>query len=211
MNKSEIILIGAGGHAASCIDVIEAQGAYSVAGFVAKDNIINRVVQKYIHIGSDADIPKLRSSYAYALIAIGQIKSPNTRIKIYEQLLESGYELPSITSPTAYVSPHARIGIGTIIMHGAVINAGAVIGNNCIINTLATIDHDTIVGDHSHISTGAILNGGVTVGNESFVGSGSVVRQDIKIGSKAIIGMGLVVRENIPDVGYFVGLHKYDR
>jgi sugar O-acyltransferase (sialic acid O-acetyltransferase NeuD family) len=210
MNKYEIILIGAGGHAASCIDVIEAQGAYRVGGFVAKDIVFNRTVQKYIHIGSDLDIPRLRSSYLYALVAVGQIKSPNARIKLYDQLLELGYELPSIASPSAYISPHAKIGIGTIIMHGAVINAGAVIGNNCIINTLATIDHDTVVGDHSHISTGAILNGGVIVGSGSFVGSGSVVMQDIKIGSRSVIGMGLAVREDIPDEAFFLGLHRYD-
>ena len=32
--KSEIILIGAGGHALSCIDVIETHGLYRIAGLV---------------------------------------------------------------------------------------------------------------------------------------------------------------------------------
>ena len=33
----EIILVGAGGHARSCIDVIELSGQYKIAGLVEKD------------------------------------------------------------------------------------------------------------------------------------------------------------------------------
>ena len=32
--------------------------------------------------------------------------------------------MPSIISPLAYVSPKAKIGEGTIVMHGAIINKG---------------------------------------------------------------------------------------
>jgi len=34
MSKPNMILIGAGGHAYSCIDVIEQQGKYHIAGLV---------------------------------------------------------------------------------------------------------------------------------------------------------------------------------
>ena len=37
----KILLIGAGGHARSCIDVIELTGLYEIAGFVEKNNSKN--------------------------------------------------------------------------------------------------------------------------------------------------------------------------
>ena len=39
MNK--IILIGAGGHARSCIDVIEGVGQFEIVGLIEKDKNIN--------------------------------------------------------------------------------------------------------------------------------------------------------------------------
>jgi phage gp45-like len=40
VTKSDLILIGAGGHSRSCIDVIEQEGKYRIAGLVgAKDEV----------------------------------------------------------------------------------------------------------------------------------------------------------------------------
>ena len=38
MNKKEIIIIGAGGHAKSCIDVIEQEGKYDIVGLIGVEN-----------------------------------------------------------------------------------------------------------------------------------------------------------------------------
>ena len=70
-------------------------------------------------------------------------------------LKEIGYKFPIIKSPIAYVSPSARIGEGSIIMHHAMVNSFSVIGNNCIINSKSLIEHDVKIGDHVHISTSA--------------------------------------------------------
>jgi len=39
---NEIILIGAGGHARSCIDVIELSGLFKIAGLVEKGKLNNK-------------------------------------------------------------------------------------------------------------------------------------------------------------------------
>jgi sugar O-acyltransferase (sialic acid O-acetyltransferase NeuD family) len=178
--KPQIILVGGGGHCVSCIDIIEQDGKFEIAGIVDANNSRNQVLG-YPVLGCDNDLPILRKSYQHALVTIGQIKSPVTRIKLYEQLTLLGFNLPIIISPRAYVSKHSVIGDGSIIMHDALINAQAEIGNNCIINTKALIEHDSTIGSHCHISTGAIINGGVTVGHGVFVGSNAVVRQSVQI------------------------------
>ena len=194
---NEIILIGAGGHARSCIDVIELTGLYKIAGLVEKNDANSNESLGYPVLGTDDDLSNLRKEYKFALVSVGQIKSAEIRIKLFQLLREMDYALPAIVSPRAYISKYAQIGDGTIIMHDAIVNANTKIGKNCIINNKALIEHDAIIGDHCHIATGAIVNGEVTVGNESFFGSGAVTRQSVSIGNNCVIGAGVVVKKDI--------------
>jgi sugar O-acyltransferase (sialic acid O-acetyltransferase NeuD family) len=197
MTKPSLILIGAGGHAHSCIDVIEQQGRFQIAGLVGSPEQRHTQQFGYAVIGTDSDLPTLAKIYQYALIGIGQIQTPEHRMRLYQQATKLGFQLPIIIAPTAYVSRHATVGEGTVVLHGAIVNAGASIGINCIINSRALLEHDARVEDHCHISTGAILNGDVSVGSGSFIGSGSVIKQGIAIGKGCLVGMGLSVRHNL--------------
>ena len=194
-----IVLIGGGGHAASCIDVIETGGKFRIAGIVGMDGELNRRVCGYEVIATDQDLSKLAAEYRYALITVGQIKSAENRIRLYRQAREAGFEFPYISSTYAHISKHAHVGAGSIVMHGAVVNANARVGENCIINSRALIEHDTEVGDHCHISTGAILNGNVLIGDCSFIGSGALTMQGISIGANCLVGIASVVRHDLPD------------
>ncbi len=197
-SKDEILLIGAGGHARACIDVIELAGQFKVAGLVERKNADVQDCLGYPVIGTDDDLAVLRQRYKNALITVGQIKSPEPRIRLFQLLVQMNYALPVIVSPRAYVSRHAQIGCGTIVMHGAIVNANAKIGMNNIINDRALIEHDAIVGDHCHIATGAVINGEVSVGDGTFVGSGAVTKQCISIGSHCVIGAGSVLKADVP-------------
>ena len=207
MSNPGMLLIGAGGHARACIDVIEQHGKYQIAGLVGMQEEMHAQHLGYDVIATDAELPQLADDYQYAFITVGQISSPDTRIRLYQQAVDLGFNLPTIIAPTAYLSNHASIGAGTIVMHGAVVNARAKVGNNCIINTRALVEHDAVVEDHCHISTGAILNGSAQVGAGSFVGSGCIVRDGITLGKNCVVGMGLCVRHDQADNTQFIG-HK---
>ena len=193
----EIILIGTGGHARSCIDVLELEGQFELAGLIDKEKTDNLDNLRNPIIGNDDDLKVLRQKYSNALIAVGQIKSPKIRIRLYELLKQMNYNLPVIISPNAYVSKNANICEGTIVMHGAIVNSNARIGKNCIINNRALIEHDVIIGNHCHIATGAVINGEVSVGDETFIGNGVVTKQCISIGKNCVFGAGAVVKSNI--------------
>ncbi|MCF8131385.1 MAG: NeuD/PglB/VioB family sugar acetyltransferase [Deltaproteobacteria bacterium] len=198
IKKPKILLIGGGGHCKACIDVIEQDGRFEIAGIVERldyrqsDNILGYPIS-----GTDEGLPALKNKYEHALVTVGQIKTPETRIRLYERLLAIGFELPVLVSPLAYVSPHAQIGYGTIVMHHALVNAGARVGRNCIINTKALIEHDAVVEDHCHIATGGIINGETIVQSESFVGSNAICRERITVGKGAVVGGGVMVMHNI--------------
>jgi len=205
MKKPSLILIGAGGHSHSCIDIIEQHGGYQIVGLIGMTDEMHTQHFGYNVIGSDVDLPKLVKTIPYALITLGQIKTPVHRTRLYQQVLALGFKLPIIIAPSAYVSRHATLGAGTIVMQGAIVNAGASVGENCIINTRALIEHDATVADHCHISTGAIINGNTVIGSGSFVGSGSIIKEGVSLGQNCLVGMGLAVLHNLPDNVQFAG------
>ncbi|OIN91294.1 MAG: acetyltransferase [Comamonadaceae bacterium CG1_02_60_18] len=208
MSKPKLILIGAGGHAHACIDVIEQHGDYQIAGLVGMPEEMHTWQLGYEVIATDDDLSALANDYPYALITVGQIQTPEHRIRLHQQAKKLGFQLPVIISPSAHVSRHATVGAGSIVMHGAIVNAGARVGSNCIINTRALLEHDVAVADHCHISTGAVLNGNVTIGPGSFVGSGSIIKEGLTLGQGCLVGMGLAVRHNQSDRAHFFGNKK---
>lgn len=190
MSATPILLIGAGGHARACIDVIEQQNLFTVSSLVGRSDEVGGRVLGYPVLGTDDDLPRLLHGHAHALVAVGQIKTAEPRIRLFDSLLRAGCELPVIVSPRAYVSRHATLGPGTIVMHGAMVNAGAVVGRNCIINSQSLVEHDSIIGDHCHIATAAVVNSGAHIGSATFIGSNSSVRQLVHIEEGCVIGMG---------------------
>jgi len=178
MSEKEILLIGGGGHCHSCIDVIESENVFKIAGIVERPGAgANKIksIMDYPVLGSDNDLELLKKRYNYALITVGQIGSSLARKKIFKHLKNIGFILPVIISPLARVSKHANLDEGTIVMHQAIVNACAHIGSNCILNTRCLIEHDVKIGNHTHVSTAVVINGQAVIGSGSFVGSNATI------------------------------------
>jgi len=188
----KIILLGAGGHCKSVIDVVEKEERFKIAGIIDNELEIGSKILDYKVLGKDNDLKVLRKKYQYAFIVVGQIKSAVVRKKLFKRLKELNYTLPTIISPLAYVSKYAKIDEGTVVMHHALINTDAKVGKNCIINTKALIEHDAVVEDNCHISTGAIINGGVIVKEETFYGSNATSKEYIDV--NGFIKAGSIVK-----------------
>lgn len=190
MNKQKIFLIGGGGHCCSCIDVIEQEGLYEIAGiFDLKENIGKKVLN-YEIIDTDENLAKYFHITKNVLITIGQIKNPDVRWKKFQALKTVGAQFVSPVSPRAHVSRHAKIGEGTIVMHDVLVNANAVVGDNCILNTKSLIEHDAVIGSHSHMATASVINGDVRIGELSFVGSNAVIREGIILPERSLVPAG---------------------
>lgn len=201
IDSQSLILIGGGGHCKSVIDVAECAG-FHIEGILDIPENVGKQVCGYPVIGTDDLIGKLVSRYLF-MVTVGQIKDPSLRIKLHEQVINSGGRLATIVSPTAHVSRFAELGEGSVVMHQAMVNAEAKVGRGCIINTFANIEHDVVIGDYCHISTGAMINGGCTIGNATFIGSQSVINNGIVIGSDIIVPSGCIVRKNISVQGIY--------
>lgn len=189
--SSKVVLLGGGGHSKAVLDVMKYLRDYSVT---FQGEIKVGIIISDTRLLSDVDWRTLADKYDRFFITVGQIRTPVPRIQIYNKLKTLGITPMSVISPRAYVSPTAKIDVGTVIMHNAMIGADVRIGKCCIINSGAVIDHESKIGNFCHISTGALINGNCTVKDRSFVGSGVVTYHGITIPPNSIITAGDVVR-----------------
>ena len=186
----KLILVGAGGHSKSVIDVVENENKWEICGIIGKECEVGKKVMGYPVLANDQFLEELRKKYLYAFIAIGQIKSSNLRKLIAKKLELFCYKSPNIISSFAFRSKRCFMGDGNFIGHGAVLNSAVTIKDYCIVNSKALLEHDVIVNSFCHISTGVLLNGGVEIGEGSFIGSGTIIREGIKIPPYSIISAG---------------------
>ena len=191
--KKNIIIIGAGGHTLSSIEVIEQLGTYNIKGLIDDNVKINTIKYRYPVLGSDKDLKTLRSTFDYAFIGLGQIKSSKLRASKFKLLKSLGYIIPKIISPRSFVSNRSTISEGSIIMNDVIINGEVKIGTNCIINNKTLIEHGCIIENDCHISTNVVLNGNVKVGEGTFIGSSSVISNDFEIRKNQFIKMGSII------------------
>lgn len=201
-----IVLLGAGGHCRSVIDVVRA-AERAIVGILDRPDTSIRETCGIRVIGTDEDIPEHVRAGAEFLIGLGDLGLPRKRMRLSALLDRFGARMARVVSPHAHVSTMAELAAGTIAMHRSVVNAAAVVGRNAVINTGAIIEHDVQLGDYVQIAPGAIVNGGTTIGARSYVGSGAVIREGLSIAPDTVVGMGAVVVGDIhePD-GVYLGV-----
>jgi UDP-perosamine 4-acetyltransferase len=200
--KTEIIVVGAGGHAKVCIESLRAMGE-SIAFCVGASDSPPECAGVPVLRG-DENLSRLRAEgYSRLFVAIG---SNQLRERLAILCLEQGYNLVNAISPHAVISKSVVLGRGVAVMAGVVINADTVIEDLAIINTAATVDHDCRVGQAAHVAPQSALAGNVSIGNLSFLGIGCKVIPDIRIAERATVGAGGVVICNIEADAIVVGV-----
>ncbi len=143
-----------------------------------------------------AGVPVVHSADGLSpiIVTIGNCK---IRQEVVKRLWDRQYL--TMIHPSAVKAEGVKVGEGTVVMAGAVLQTGVSIGRHCIINTGASIDHDCMIEDFAHIAPHCTLCGGVEVGEGTWVGAGTTVIQGIHIGKNCYIGAGSVIVKDIPD------------
>lgn len=185
----QILLYGASGHAKVVLSVIHALGLSVPTIFdddPAKTSLHGVPVSSLYKSDSYPELP--------LLIAIGNNAIRQRLAAKIQHTIASAFVHPSAT-----VDQTVRLDIGTVVLHGAIIQADAQLGKHVIINTGASVDHDCIVEDFAQIGPGAVLCGNVQVGAGTFIGAGAVLLPGVSVGAWATVGAGSVVTRNVPD------------
>jgi len=144
----KLIILGAGGYGRTVADIARQSGRYTEVCFLddnSTDEMVNGKCAGYInYITSDTELYP----------AFGNNEG---RLRWIERLVIAGANIPTLIHHTAYVSPEATVGIGTVVLPKAIINTNTTINRGCIINCGAIIDHGCVIEEGVHICLGSIV------------------------------------------------------
>jgi sugar O-acyltransferase (sialic acid O-acetyltransferase NeuD family) len=185
--KEKLLLVGAGGFGRV---VLEHASQHYDCAFVDDGDATE--VDGVKVIGKIADIHGLYPEYKLLLVTIG---NNALREKIYSQATEIGYRFPNIIVLSAYISPHAHIGTGNVILNNAVIQNNARMGNGCILNPGVELHHDSSIGDNVLIYTNSVVRSLTHVGDRVWIGSTVTISTSATVLDDAIVDDGEVYKD----------------
>jgi sugar O-acyltransferase (sialic acid O-acetyltransferase NeuD family) len=195
----DIVLIGGGGHGRVIIDILEKAGENRIVGILDACLQVGERVLGYDVLGRDNDLRAIAESQRIqgAVAAIGDNARRAEAVRaIKAECPEMLF--PNAIHPSAQVARSVRLGVGNVVMAGAVINSSAVVGSFCIFNTNCSVDHDARVGDFASLAPNSCLGGYVEIGEGAAVCLGANVIDRLKIGMHTIVGAGATVLHDLP-------------
>lgn len=181
MYKKKLLVVGAGGFGRVVSEL--ARESYDCA-FVDDGVEVGTDVCGVPVVGRVDDLRGLFAEYKELVVVIG---NNEVRERIYDAAKEIGYGFPSLISPSAYVSPYAKLGWGCVVLNNALVQNGAVVGNGVLLNPGVEIHHDSAVDDYclvytnsvvrtyAHVGIGVRIGSNVTVCNNAVVPDGADV------------------------------------
>ena len=165
-----VVLVGAGGHAKGVVEALRASGGKVVT-------YIDRVPANWLDARREESDEAVEPSVGALVFGLGGM-TPDAlaiRLALFERYRSRGFSAEPIVHSAGWVGTSARLGVGTVVLAGAVVQPGVQIGQAVIVNSGAIIEHDSTVGDGTHVAPGAIVLGGCRVGSCCMIGAGSVI------------------------------------
>lgn len=145
VKRMNLLILGAGGQGQVVREVAQSLGVFNKISFL-DDNPDNP-----LSIGTIGAYERMLPEYPIAIPSVGDAK---LRMEWMERLIRAGFVIPTLISPSASVSPSARIGYGTLVEPKVIVGANAVIGNGCIVSAGAIIDRDARVESGTQVECG---------------------------------------------------------
>ena len=162
----KLLILGAGGYGKTIADLASQLGCYETISFLDDQREGENI------LGKCGDYRIVSRDFDEVYPAFG---NNEFRMRWMNTLLREGIRIPTLVHPRAYVSPTAKLGVGTMVLPMAVVNTGVTVGNGCIINIGTLIDHDTVVEDGVHLAPGAIVKAENRITARIKVDSGEVI------------------------------------
>lgn len=182
--KTKLLLIGAGGFGRVALEHASLQ--YDCA-FVDDGPALGTLVDGVPVIGRISDLPQLFGEYKQLVVTIGNNK---LRERIYREAKAIGYDFPNIICTSAYVSVHAKLGNGCVLLNNVVVQNGAHVGDGVLLNPGVEIHHDSFVDDYALIYTNSVVRTLAHVGKRVRIGSTVSVSNNIYIADDSDIPNG---------------------
>ena len=184
----KLLLVGAGGFGRVVLE--HASKEYECA-FLDDGPEIGTVIDGVSVIGKTDELEQWFGEYDKLIVTIGNNK---LRERIYAVAESIGYSFPNIIHPSAYISPHAHLADGTIILNNAVVQNGARAGRGLIMNPGTELHQDSTVGGNVLIYTNSVVRSLTHVGERAWIGANAVIGTGVTLPDDARVEDGEVVK-----------------
>ena len=144
-----LIILGAGGYGKTVADVARQSGKYEQIYFLDDGQQTSDLI-----LGTCSEYMKFADGNTEMYPAFG---NNEMRLNWMKKLSDAQIELPRLIHATAYVSPTAEVGAGTVVLPLAIINTDCRIQSGCIINCGSIVDHGCVIEEGVHISPGTVI------------------------------------------------------
>lgn len=196
---TNVIIIGAGGHAAEIDEYIifnekvTRKKEINIIGFL-DDNPANYARYKFSapYIGGASD-HKVLKDHAY-IIGIANLDSRHFFVEKYKS---EGAVFVSFVHIGAYMSMSSLVGEGCVIGPNANIGPNVTIGAFTLINSRCSIGHDTMIGNFNSISPNVCFSGFSQVGDDNIFGINSATLPSVKVGNRNKIAAGMILDRDV--------------
>jgi sugar O-acyltransferase (sialic acid O-acetyltransferase NeuD family) len=132
-------------------------------------------------LGRFTEVTRSHPAGEFACINAVGYRDLAARRAVTERIVSTGYVMPTLIHPRAYMGAESSTGVGNIVMAGALIDYRAKCGDAVVVWPGAVISHDSTIGGNTFLSPNCTICGCVTMGAHCFVGAGAVVVDHVHV------------------------------
>ncbi len=209
--QTPVVILGAGGFAASVYEILQARPDVVVLGCTDKAlGLSERTPVEGVRLrilGDDDVLPTLAEQHPglHGVLALGP-ELMDVRARLAQVLALEGIPQLTVVHPQAHISRFARLEDGTAVMAGALLGPGTQVGPHCVINLGASLDHDAHLMQNVFVGQGARVASNVEIQPNVVIEMGASINSRVVIGRGARVTGGAFVNTDVPDHAVVVGV-----
>ena len=200
-----IIGLGAEGHAAVLMELIERAGVFDVSVVLNDDDSITMRTVRGICVMSVVDSSEWIQRCAKEqnmqdfFMGLSSLRTREKKRALFNHAIACGLKPLGIIHPKAMVSRTAKLGLGACILAGGVVSTESVLWDNVTVNIGALVDSHCRIRSHAQLEPGSFVGCGADIGECSYIGNGAHVQPNVHIGDNVVIGPGAFIDEDVAD------------
>ena len=207
LNKNkQLVIVGAGETAEIAYEYFTYDSDYEVVAFSVEKNFLDKEKLFDLPVVPFEDLEENYSPNSYeAFVAVSYTQLNRVRTKLYQQVKQKGFKVPSYVSSRAFIWRNVEIGENCFIFENNVIQYQVKIGNNVVLWSGNQVGHQSIIHDNCFISSHVAISGYCEIEENCFLGVNSCLADHIMIARDCVIGAGAVIVKNTEEAKIYKG------
>lgn len=184
--KTKLLIVGAGGFGRVTLE--HASGQFDCA-FVDDGQAVGTEVDGVEVVGGSSDLQRLHdeAGFEQLIVTIGNNK---LREELCNKAKALGYSFPNIICSSAYISPHAQIGCGCVLLNNVVVQNGGHVGDGVLLNPGVEVHNDAFIDDYALIYTNSVVRALAHVGKRVRIGSTVSISNNVNVADDSDVPNG---------------------